>query len=61
MESKQPYQIHRNKHKEAAKLRRQRIMAQMKEQNETPDKELHETEIPNLSGAQFKTRVIRMF
>ena len=35
-------------------------MAQMKEQNKAPEKELNETEIANLSGAQFKTLVIRM-
>ena len=32
MESKQLYLIHRNKHREAAKMRRQRNRAQMKEQ-----------------------------
>ena len=35
-------------------------MAQMKEQNKTPEKELNEMEISNLSGAEFKTLVIRM-
>ena len=35
-------------------------MAQMKEQNKTPEKELNEMEISNLSDAQFKTLVIRM-
>ena len=35
-------------------------MAQMKEQNKTPEKELNETEIANLSEAKFKTLVIRM-
>ena len=35
-------------------------MAQMKEQNKTPEKELNETEIANLSDAEFKTLVIRM-
>ena len=35
-------------------------MAQMKEQNKTPEKELNETEIINLSDAEFKTLVIRM-
>ena len=35
-------------------------MAQMKEQNKTPEKELNETEIANLSEAEFKTLVIRM-
>ena len=32
----------------------------MKEQNKTPEKELSETEIANLSDAEFKTLVIRM-
>ena len=35
-------------------------MAQMKEQNKTPKKEKNETEITNLSDAEFKTPVIRM-
>ena len=59
-ESKQLYLLHRNKHREAAKLRRQRNMAQMKEQNKTPEKELNKTEISNLSDAESKTLVIRM-
>ena len=41
-------------------MRRQRNVAQMNEQNKTPEKELHEMEISNLSDAQFKTMVIRM-
>ena len=32
----------------------------MKEQNKTPERELNETEITNLSDTQFKTLVIRM-
>ena len=59
-ESKQLYLIHRNNHREAAKLRRQRNMAQMKEQNKTPQKELSKTEIANLSDSELKTLVIRM-
>ena len=59
-ESKQLYLIHRNKHREAAKLRPQRHMAKMKEQKKNPEKELNETEITNLSDAEFKTLVIRM-
>ena len=39
---------------------RQRIMAQMKEQIKTPEKELNKMEISNLSGAEFKTVVIKM-
>ena len=60
MESKQLYLIHRNKHREAAKMRRQRDMAQVKEQIKTPGKELNEMEISNLPDAEFKTLVIRM-
>ena len=41
-------------------MSRQRNMAQMKEQNRTPEKELTKTEISNLSDAEFKTLVIRM-
>ena len=59
-ESKQFYLIHRNKHREAAKMRTQRNMAKMKEQIKTPGKELNEMEISNLSDAEFKTLVIRM-
>ena len=35
-------------------------MAQMKEQIKTPEKELNEMEINNLSNAEFKTLFIRM-
>ena len=52
------YLIYTNKHREAAKMRWQRNMAQMKEQNKTPKKELNETEIANLTDAEFKTLVI---
>ena len=41
-------------------MRRQRNMAQMKEQIKTPEKELNEMGINNLSDAKFKTLVIRM-
>ena len=34
-------------------------MAHMKEQIKTPEKELNEMEISNLSDAEFKTLVIR--
>ena len=58
-ESKKLYLIHINKHREAAKTRRQRNMAQMKEQIKTPEKELNEMEISNLSDAEFRTLVIK--
>ena len=35
-------------------------MAQMKEQNKPPEKELNKMEITNLSDAEFKTLVTRM-
>ena len=60
MESKQLYLIQRNKHRETAKMRRERNMAQMREQIKTPEKELNEMEISNLLDAEFKTLVIRM-
>ena len=41
-------------------MRRQRNMTQMKGQIKTPEKELNEMEISNLSDAEFKTLVIRM-
>ena len=41
-------------------MRSQRNMAQMKEENKTPEKELNKMEISNLSDAEFKTLVIRM-
>ena len=45
---------------EAAKIRTQRKMAQMKEQNKTPEKELNKMETSNLLNSEFKTLVIRM-
>ena len=36
-------------------------MAQMKEQIKTPEKELNQIEIENLSDAEFKTPVVMMF
>ena len=35
-------------------------MAQMKEQNKTPEKELNEMEITNLADAELKTLMIRI-
>ena len=58
-ESKQLYLIQRNKHREEAKTRRQRNMAQMKEQIKTAER-VNEMEISNLSDVEFKTLVIRM-
>ena len=41
-------------------MRKQRNMAQMKDQIKTPEKELNEMKISNLSDVEFKTLVIRM-
>ena len=60
MESKQLYLMHRNKHREAAKMGRQRSMDQMKEQIHTPEKELNEMVSSNLSDTEFKILFIRM-
>ena len=40
-------------------MRRQRNMAQMKEQTKTPEKELNKMEASKLLDAEFKTLVIR--
>ena len=41
-------------------MRRQRNVAQMKEQVKTPEKQLNKMDINNLSDAEFKTLVIRV-
>ena len=41
-------------------MRRQRNMAQMKEQNKTQEKELNKIEIVNISDTKLKILVIRM-
>ena len=41
-------------------MRTQRNMAQMKEQNKTPEKERNKMDISNLSDAELKTMVMRM-
>ena len=56
---KQLYLIHRNKHRLAAGMRRQRNMLKMKEQNKTPGKELDKMKTSNLLDAEFKILVIR--
>ena len=60
MDLKKLYLIQRNKLRETAKMRRQRNMAQLKKQIKTPEKELNDMELSNLSDAEFRTLVIRM-
>lgn len=49
------YLIYRNKHRETSKMKRQRNMSQMKDQDKPPEKELNETETSNLLDKEFKT------
>ena len=58
MEAKKLYIIHRHKHREAAKMRGQRNIAQMKEQNKTPGKELNKMQISHLLDTEYKTLVV---
>ena len=41
-------------------MKRQRNMARMKEQIKTPEKELNNIELSNLSDAEIKTLLIKM-
>ena len=41
-------------------MKRQRNMAQMKQQNKTPEQELNKMKVYNLSDAEFQTLVIRI-
>ena len=52
-----PNIVHKNKHREFAKISRQRNMAHMKRQNKTPEKELNKMEKSNLSDAEFEILV----
>ena len=41
-------------------MRKQRNMAQMKEQSKTPERELRDEQIANISEGEFKALVIKM-
>ena len=41
--------MHRNRHRELDKMRRQRNMSQMKEQDKTTARQVNETEISNMT------------
>ena len=58
--SKQINLIHRNKHQETTKMKRQKSNPQMKEKEKSPKKELSEIEASNLSDVEFKVMVIKM-
>ena len=48
--------IHRN----TDKMKRQRAMYQMKEQDKTPEKQLNEVEIGNLQEKEFRIMIVKM-
>ena len=54
------YLIHRYKHREVGKMRRQRNMFQIREHDTSSVKELNETEINDLPNQEYKLRVMRM-
>ena len=59
-ESKQINLLHRNKHKETTKMRRQGNNSQTKEDEASPEKELSKIKASNLSDTEFKQMVITM-
>ena len=51
---------HRNKHRKAKKIRKQRNMPQIKQEWKTPENKLNEMEANNLQETEFKIMAIRM-
>ena len=47
-------------HRKIDKMKRQRAMYQMKEQDKTPEKQLNEVEIGNLPEKQFRIMIVKM-
>ena len=47
-------------HRKIDKMKRQRAMYQMKEQDKTPGKKLSEVEIGNLPEKEFRTMIMKM-
>ena len=47
-------------HRKIDKMKRQRAMYQMKEQEKTPEKQLNEVEIGNLPEKQFRIMIVKM-
>lgn len=59
-QAQETQQLHLGATQVGAKMRRQRNMSQIKEEEKTPEKKLHKMETSNLPEAEFKTLVIRM-
>ena len=47
-------------HRKIDKMKRQRAMYQMKEQDKTPEKQLNEMEISNLPEKEFRIMIVKM-
>ena len=47
-------------HRKTDKMKRQRAMLQMKEQDKTPEKQLNEVEIGNLPEKEFRIMIVKM-
>ena len=47
-------------HRKTDKMKRQRTMYQMKEQDKTPEKQLNEVEMGNLSEKEFRIMIVKM-
>ena len=47
-------------HRKIDKMKSQRTMYQMKEQDKTPEKELNEVEIGNLPEKEFRIMIVKM-
>ena len=47
-------------HRKIDKMKRQRAMYQMKEQDKTPEKQLNEVEIGNLPEKEFRIIIVKM-
>ena len=52
-------QNRKHNHRKLDKMK-QKIMSQMKEQNETPEKQLREVEIGNLLEKEFRIMIVKM-
>ena len=59
LQSCSPWNINRI-HKKIDKMKRQRTMYQMKEQDKTPEKQLNEVEIGNLPAKEFRIMLMKM-
>ena len=47
-------------HRKIDKMKKQKAMYQMKEQEKTPEKQLNEVEIGNLSEKEFRIMIVKM-